>query len=374
MPPANHPVLATAGVVVISVVAAAAVAIYESPEVRQFAEGCRRKIAVALHNLGDEIHPNRSRQPRFNRPEDAEGFMQSGAAGVDADEESKKRQREELMYWNRIHLEKMEQETEKNRSRASTFDDFLHEDKTAEKGTLVYNSSAETNKDIDGGLVQRRGEASKAMANGALFANPFADENQIEMEPAETTETRHVPTPPLSEQSSQDIYTADDLKLAREITRESTATLATDDSKDVETDEDERLVNVSEPATPTSESSVPDHIYHSTMTSGDEAHPDSVFASIQAWADNSNQSFYSPLPGTPLAHSEAAPSEPEHISGELTPTDSASLAGSGEHISASEDGTGRYYDVVSEDGNGVLTPSSWTEVGSTVSESDAGHR
>ena len=69
----NHP--AIAGVVIISVAVvmqphlshcnqgadiqkAAAIAVYESPQARQFAEDLRRKIAIALHSLGDEINPN----------------------------------------------------------------------------------------------------------------------------------------------------------------------------------------------------------------------------------------------------------------------------------------------------------------------------
>ncbi|RAL66137.1 hypothetical protein DID88_005809 [Monilinia fructigena] len=82
----NHPIVVSGAVIVVSVAVAAAIAVYESPLARQFAGDVRRKIAVALHSLGDEINPN-SRQPRFNRPEDAEGFMQSSSeAGVDADE------------------------------------------------------------------------------------------------------------------------------------------------------------------------------------------------------------------------------------------------------------------------------------------------
>src|ERR1700726_3236764 len=146
MPPSNINVaLGTGAIIVVTVVAAAAIAVYESPEIRQFAEQCRRRIAIALHSLGDEIHPRReseSRQPRFNRPEDAQGFVQSSAEpGVDADEDSKRRQREELMYWNSIRLEKLakdKQKAETSQATGRTFDDFLHEDHTAERGTYIY--------------------------------------------------------------------------------------------------------------------------------------------------------------------------------------------------------------------------------------------
>jgi len=68
-------------------------------------------------------------------------------------------------------------------------------------------------------------------------------------------------------------------------------------------------------------------------------------------------------------------SEPELVSeGELTPTDSASLVGSGEHVADETDSSragdnSRYYDVLSES-EGMMTPASWSEVGSVVSENE----
>ncbi|CRK44295.1 hypothetical protein BN1723_000981 [Verticillium longisporum] len=69
---------------------------------------------------------------------------------------------------------------------------------------------------------------------------------------------------------------------------------------------------------------------------------------------------------------------PEMVSeGVLTPTDSVSLAGSGEDIAndavSSKGGdNGRPYDVLSES-EGMMTPASWSEVGSVVSENDVQH-
>jgi hypothetical protein len=107
---------------------------------------------------------------------------------------------------------------------------------------------------------------------------------------------------------------------------------------------------------------------------------DEAYASIQAWAQNSsNPSFYSPIPVTPVApQSEVDESEPELVSdGMLTPTDSASVAGSGVDVAndavsqAGEDG--RVYDVMSDDeSEGMATPTgSWSEVGSVVSSRDS---
>jgi hypothetical protein len=113
---------------------------------------------------------------------------------------------------------------------------------------------------------------------------------------------------------------------------------------------------------------------------------DSPYASIHAWADNANSSFYSPLPTTPRAASPQLPlavvpgsptfsdpalSVPDE--GELTPTDSMSLAGSGEELWAPRSGATSEADMQSLDGDGVSTPGSWTEVGSEVSENDVGN-
>ncbi len=375
MPRSNvNVVLGTGAIIVVTVVAAAAIAVYESPEVRQFAEECRRRIAIALHSLGDEINPrsqSESQQPRYNRPEDAEGFLQSSAeTGVEADEASRRRQREELMYWNQIRLEKIQKEKEQNKeqnsTRGSSFDDFLHEDQSAEKGTYIYNSGADVYGDAEEGLIRRRREGVRGLDRGAAFANPFADENQIEIDEQRVND-RSLMSPEHSE-LSEDLYGAsDDIKHDRK----NTDTLA----------HEEQLVDVSEPTTlPALGELVSEIASYPTIpelpTNGDAymtgQDGESAYASIHAWADNSHHaSFYSPLPVTPAAPLSVA-SEPEFLDGQVTPTDSASMAGSGEDVG--RDDASSVADVMSEDGDGMNTPGSWTEVGSVVSESDLGHR
>jgi len=110
--------------------------------------------------------------------------------------------------------------------------------------------------------------------------------------------------------------------------------------------------------------------HHDTYIANQDG--ESAFASIHAWADNSHHaSFYSPLPVTPAAPLSVV-SEPEDLDGQVTPTDSASLAGSGEDVGRED--ASSVDDVMSEEGDGIHTPGSWTEVGSVVSESDAGYR
>jgi len=385
---------------VASVAVAAAIALYESPEVRRVAEDLRRRIAIALHALGDNVDPGRTDQdPVFNRPEDADGFLESRGAvgvesGVDADDETRRRQRDELMYWNSLREEMKEKERKESEqaaalqppspSRGLTFDDFLKEDKTAERGTFVYNTGASPWGDEQQGLVRRRGTEGVRGLSAAMIANPFSDEYGIELdEHPGIQQSSHVLSPGHDEVMS-DIYDATpregrsaashtlspqskpvvpDVLFDFESSRRSES--ATMDSATVD-DQEFQTPPASSRGVPTLERELGDDEY---MTAGQDDRD--AYASIQAWAQGSNPGFYSPLPDSP-----AAPlSEPELISvGALTPTYSASLAGSGVDVgNDAASSKGGDFDIMSEDGDGIPTPNSWSEVGSVISESDSVH-
>ncbi|KAJ2906332.1 hypothetical protein MKZ38_002048 [Zalerion maritima] len=425
--PINHPAVASAGVIAISVAVAAAIAVYESPELRRMAEDLRRKIALAFHSFGDVIEPN-TQQPLFNRPEDAEGFLQShGAAdpGVVADEATLRRQREELMYWNAIQLENQARELQRAQEearmkqsgfnvnqplessqtsdqprlrRGTTFDDFLSPANGADAGTFVYNTGASIRPN-DEGLVQRRlGEVSRGL-HSSVFSNPFSDEHQIMDEPQASyammapdhdempdrtfqSSPPSVPTLPcggMDTEITSDIY--DDVPTPK---RRLSVPQA-DAPAPLEWSHPEgraQFPSVPVASQPQSESPAPSSTVGRTpepdagelSTTGQDGANNDAFASIQAWAQsqNSNPSFYSPIPVSPAAPLSAA-SEPDVISyGDLTPTetDSLSLAGSGVDV-ANEVGSraGDNFDIIS-DSTGMATPASWSEVGSVVSEDD----
>ncbi|KAL7784911.1 hypothetical protein V8C37DRAFT_395095 [Trichoderma ceciliae] len=376
MPIAHHMVLASGAVVAVSVAVATFIAIYESPELRQYADDVRRRIAMAFYSMGDGITPP-ARQPRFNRPEDAEGFLESRRAqgaepGVDADDETRRRQREELLFWNAVRLQQQERENQQQSSpdppprpgkisRGSTFDDFLQPDTTAEQGTYVFNSGADTG-DHYGGL-RRRGEGARGFMSPA-YSNPFADEHHID---ADEIQDAHIARQLAPEQNEimSDIYSAttrDDHEERRSVTLEPVSP-----SPLIDVAQLPASLRSSPPPPPTLERELAEDEY---MSAGQEDRHD-VHATIQAWAQESSRDFYSPLPVTPVAPM----SEPDVISeGELTPTDSISLAGSGEDIAndahfSEHDGNGRYMDVMSES-EGMATPASWSEVGSVISEND----
>lgn len=392
MPPINNAAI-SAGVIVASVAVAAAIAIYESPELQRMANDLRRRIAIALHSLGDGVLPEDSNgQPLFNRPEDAEGFLQTGE--MDADDETRRRQREELLYWNAMKLsQELEKHTAENEKRkglsrsATTFDEILEEDKTAdEKGTYVFNTGAEVWNN-DEGLVRRRGASEGVRGlNASLYANPFADENGIDYD--EMVESQLAPEKDEVMSMSQDIYNATPQTMPASLASPPpSGTMSPESSKPIpalipvdssplDHEEFSQTKSVSQGETAS------EPVEEEYMTAG-QAHSQDLndaYASIQAWAQQQQQSgvgsFYSPLPMTPNAPLSEM-SDGELVSeGQLTPTDSASVAGSGIDVAneaSSQNGSSKYYDVMSEDEDGIATPAhSWTEVGSVVSESEDG--
>ncbi|KAI1446390.1 hypothetical protein F5Y02DRAFT_382768 [Annulohypoxylon stygium] len=373
------PVVAKVGVIALSVAVAAAIAVYESPELQRMANDLRRRIAIALHSLGDSVTPQ-ERENLFNRPEDAEGFFRSrgvdinagGDMDVDADDETRRRQREEIMYWNALREEKKAREQgdpEKaggSRPRGSSFDDFLREDGNAEKGTYVFQTGLEAQNNEG---LRRRGDGARGLSQ-SIYTNPFSDEHGID----ENIVFENSLMDPEKDEIESDIYSAS-TQLGVKDNSPQTATLLPSPEITSAAASTAPLVDTEDrtstlPSAPVqSERELGPDEY---MTAGQDDRHD-AYSSIQAWAhDASSASFYSPLPVSP----PEPMSEPELISdGMLTPTDSASLAGSGEDIgeavSAVSWSGSRPYDVMSDD-EGMMTPASWTEVGSVVSESEAG--
>ncbi|ATY60280.1 hypothetical protein A9K55_006487 [Cordyceps militaris] len=362
--PANHIILASGAVVAVSAVVAAAIAIYESPEVRRYTDDVRRRIAIALQSLGDGINPP-LREPRYNRPEDAEGFLESrrGAGaepGVDADDATRRSQREELMYWNAVRLRKQLEdglarhaaqqgdaaatpaaiEDRPSPDRGTSFDDFLKPAHSEETGAFVV-SGVQTNE----GTGQLRHRA-RGFSAAAMYSNPFGDEHHID--PQELGDMG-LGTGRLMQESHSDIYSA----TTREEDRQTETTATVEASSP-------SLIDFGTETVPHPAAAQRD--LQQQVSAGHV--PEEAYSSIQAWARDSG--FYSPLPVTPLG----PVSEAEVLSdGELTPTDSVSIIGSGEdvaHVGAS----GMPFDVLSET-DGMLTPAhSWSEVGSQVSENE----
>ena len=389
MPPVNQAAIASAGIIAVSVAVAAAIAVYESPELRRMADDLRRRIAIALHSLGDNVDPN-NRPPMFNRPEDAEGFLRSRGTdtgeAVEADDETRRRQREELMYWNA----KREENEARNRanaephkrttSRGSSFDDFLQQDASAERGTYVFNTGADVSGMGSGNLLRHRGGAEGVRGlNASVYANPFADENGVD---DFNDEYKMNLISPEKDEVLSDIYGATPLDGRTVQSHTLSPRPANEVLFDFDDDKSRTLpaqpmvapvaVAATNPAVPLLERELGPNEY---MTAGQEDRHE-AYASIQAWAENATSGgqqtpepmdFYSPLPMSP-----ATPmSEPELVNdGQATPTGSGSDVGT-DLVSVGAREEGSEYDVMSQDSEGISTPNTWSEVGSVVSESDA---
>ncbi|KAI8953714.1 hypothetical protein F4801DRAFT_106259 [Xylaria longipes] len=387
MPPFSRPFNGppTAGVIAVSFAVAAAIAIYESEELQRITEDLRRRIAIALHAFGDSITPQ-ERENLFNRPEDAEGFLQSrglgpgSVPGVDADAESLRRQREELMYWNAVRESKKEQDkTHRPRgSTSSSFDDFLEKDENAEQGTFIYHTGHEPANNE--GLVRRRGTDGLRGLNYSMVTDPFADEHGIESDIAFENSLME----PAGDEMS-DIYSATDVGAyhsSRTMSPQHEApAFAPTPAPAFPALVDVKSEQQSSPQPPTSSDREPELAMDEYMTAGqdkeDEGEEDATrndaYSSIQAWAQNSAShggGFYSPLPASPAPASEAGTDADFVTDGELTPTDSASLAGSGVDV-ADEVTSSRSFDVLSRS-SGMNTPTSWTDVESQAAESEGG--
>lgn len=317
--PLAHVVIAPGVVIAVSVTMAVAMALYGSPELRRVADDARRRIAMAVHSLGDGIDPYLREEPRFNRPEDADGFMLSSRdPGFAADDEALRRQREELLYWNRMRMQQYRDQEATAGAEQRVIGSEM-QDSPRPDAPLAHGSGAEALPATSG--LRHRGEPPNP---ASYYANPFADEL-----------------------AASDIYSAT--------------------TRDAQDDFQSATLAPSPP-------SLIDLPPFTNPVSPSEDHRQEAYASIQAWArDSSNHGpFLAPVNDTVTV--PASEDDGELVSdGRLTPTatdaSAPSLAGSGEQVSREEESV-RPFDVVSES-DGMDTPASWTDMGSVVSESES---
>lgn len=174
-------------IIAASLIVAAGIAVYQNPQVQQWLDARRRKIAIALHNLGDEINPpaHRNRNAR------------------EADEQ--RRRREDIIRRNRnelirrareegvaVDLDELarigEEYDEKNsRRRGQSFDDLVNEDgmlRESVSGSTLNEkpvaATAATAVDTSAGQgLRNRGSGARGFVSGSSYADPFADEGSV---------------------------------------------------------------------------------------------------------------------------------------------------------------------------------------------------
>lgn len=330
------------GLIVLAVVVVAAgAAAYENPNIREWLENSRRKIALALHSLGDEINP-RVKQSRRNDPSMQEDETQAA-------EERRRRARAEIMEKGRI-MEERRRRTRGSQdlpSPTGSFDTLVDRDgmlKKADKSDEAHATTTAVEPEAPTeGLTNRRpgSPAAKALHESVdapitlrqlssspdtHFEDPFVTEYEREMRNTWNLPLPH-PAPPASSAH-----------------------------------ESESLIEF----TPTSEFPDPDIIIpQGTTDNNDRALEQTEYFSIASNSSHtlSEARFSSPPVVLPLA----SQSHPQSASA------TASTADSIDHLQASDiEGSVSDDGVLSEFGDGIRTPASgWTDVGSVVS-SDAG--
>lgn len=240
-------------------------------------------------------------------------------------------------------MEERRQSKRESTGRSPSFDDMVDQDgslKIDENLTTARSSAAESQ--APGTGLRHRAHEPTAAALGSAFANPFADEMGIDQLPsahefaAATEDASRCSTPTLPASPpvppKPEAYQPQRLLI---------------DTDDVSNHPSEQLLDL----TPTTSASsaaadlagLNDHDRQPSATN---------YWSVNEWTQTTNPIFYTPPQSEP-----AGPTSPH--------SDNQSCSDSVEHCSrlGSED-----MDVLSDDGVGVSTPGSWTEVGSQVSE------
>ena len=318
-------------IISISLLLAAGLAVYESPQVRQWVDESRRKIAIALHSLGDEIGPNRSQSEDASTRED-----ESTEAA-----ERRRRARQEILERGRVMEEKRRSRSGQS-TRGKSFDDLVDEEGKLKKATeKEAKSTATETKPQDEGLRNRNTEA-KGAAMGAAMADPFADEMHMDFE------SLHSPATVEADASTPPPKVEDNVpRSSPAVLQQEQQNLATN-TDTVSNHPSELLVDL----TPTTSQASSHNNDLAELTN--EPPPQQLnYESVNEWAEHSSASFYTP------PRSENADHD-----GHRNPATAASDAGTGEHVEAGD------VDVVSELGDGISTPGSWTEVGSQISDED----
>ncbi|KAH0551073.1 hypothetical protein GP486_007579 [Trichoglossum hirsutum] len=344
-------------IIAATIIVAAGIAVYESPQVRELVNKGRRRIAIALHTLGEEIHPN-ARRPSSSSDDDEPKA-----------EELRRLQRAELVERNRdqflrqrdAEISEREKSKRAPESGYASFDDFLTQD--AEKtGTYTIRNTSVAHPDEE--TLRRRSEGVRGLERGGAFANPFADPIGEE----EASQVLFDATLMGASHESLHNETRDDSAAPR--TRETTATLPAEQVNEApNSTADKQATTLPDPSTPNTATSSPD-------PPAKPFQPSTYWSVVHEWAENTSPSYYHANTSTPgqqqdehqQAQTQQHPDTPNDDAAAIASSVS-SLAGSGEEIHSHD---GSIDGDVMSDAGGTSSVGSWTEVGSEVSEGDHG--
>jgi hypothetical protein len=200
---------------VASVLVAASIALYENEQVRIWVDNSRRKIAIALHSIGEEISPDSSSRSRQH---------QNPADDDDpAAEELRRRRRSEIIRQNRAELfrkaseegvsvdldelaaagqdQYSEKYSEKERPgsvKSPSFDGLVGSDGRLRRERNSSDQGVASAVEKPEGLRQR-GQGAHGFAGGAAFANPSSDEAHVLFDQAEQVDEKRAMEQPSRE-------------------------------------------------------------------------------------------------------------------------------------------------------------------------------
>ncbi|QKX62366.1 uncharacterized protein TRUGW13939_09525 [Talaromyces rugulosus] len=331
----------------VSVIVAAGIAVYESPQFQRWVQNSRRKIALALYNLGDEISPSESSSVL----QDISMTEDPGEAAA----ERRNKAREELLR--RREFMETRRRTQSSSSSSSTtavsFDSLVDRE-----GRLRSEAAERDNEAVN--------TASSSTAQSTAVEK--ADETEMVQRRAVQSSSSLSSSEPLTEgrlQAQRELMEAmeqDRLRLAMPASEASSHHPS------------ESLVDL----TPTSE--FPDTDLGASAVSsarGGQMNQSEYFSitsvpEAQNEAETRPSEYYYAHPSEPSVHSPE-PSHPEDPFQDYNISTASSVPGSLSHVQdeVSSDGTMSEWDHATD---GVATPASWSEVGSVVSSDDGHHQ
>lgn len=368
-------------IITLSLLCAAGIAIYENPHVKEWFDDSRRRVEMAFRELGHELNGT-SERPATRCPRDASTQEDDTPEAV----ERRRLARQEILERGRRLEERRRSREAANKPKSASFDDLVDKD-----GSLKPEASTTAAEPIEqaseSGLRHRHTEA-KAAALGATMANPFSDETYILHEPEDEESGARTPTLPAPSIASPPLppkpaaYQPQALFInttqSKPANENETETISNHPSEDP-------LLNLT-PTTSAAPSSFADDLAsltpNSTHPNGQPAAASSPsspspsqqqsYWSVNEWAQQHSgpAAFYSPPPQSEAGAALPA-GELERAMSEMMMSDSerGSLAGDdGERVSQMGSVAGGWDSDADDDGPGISTPGSWTDVGSTVSE------
>ncbi|KAK2873591.1 hypothetical protein FQN49_002257 [Arthroderma sp. PD_2] len=329
-------------VITVTVIVAAGIAAYESPEVKRWLDTSRRKIALALHSLGDGISPEQQRAAQ------RDDISMIEATGLEA-EERRRKAREDIMRRHALLTAKRRAGSEGS---MNSFDKLVdHEGRL--KDAKVFDQEAQLT-------------ASKASGIDMPDVSRVVPVNIKQGDTNTTSHSMSVVIPDIDQDQRRALIESLQMGPSRP------STLG---SETPSNHPSESLVNL----TPTSE--FPDTDFQASIHfSEQEAHPQEFSDTASLTHTESRvPDFYYAHPG----HHNQAASQPGGVlfdaGGNNTPptqpSSAPSIASSLSHIHNDPFETASD-DSISDLGRpreGVYTPVSWSEVGSVTSSNDGGH-